>query len=320
MKSKSKVFVASFLSVFMASCSTTNLAREKTSFPAFCENGRAKQQHIFVVAAYSGIPNGMALSSVKSMVESSSSTSDFIKDHFIQALLVYAYSDNASLVQNGVLFNIFKKRFVHGWAPTLPHLAWVTQNKFAICEGASCNGMKFPESADDTIEFDSQNWSDGRCHDFFMEDGYVPGWGCRGNAVGLLSFMKESGFNDGWLIANSYLTIPESQKRILCIDAGLKPECFNIFDSKNEFYKFRDMISANQNMEAGFAYMKSFNGILDGDAALIEAKSAFAKDLAIKAGTKISTKVTNGWTIYRISWDATPLCRYARSNSDFYTQ
>lgn len=321
MRSKSKVLTSSFLSILLASCSTANLAREKTSFPTFCENGRAKQQHIFIVAAYSGIPKGISVSSVKGLVESSSSTSDFIKDHFIQALLVYAYSEekNAPLIQNSALFNIFKKRFVHGWAPTLPHLAWVKQNKFAICEGASCYGKKYPESADDTVEFDSQKWDDGRCHDFFMEDGYVSGWGCRGNAFGLLSFMKDSGFNDGWLIANSYLMVPESQKRTLCTDAGLKPECFSIFDSKDQFYNFRKMISANQSLEADFAFMKSFNGVLDGDSAMMEAKSAFTKDLAIKAGTKISTKVANGWTIYRISWDATPFCRYARSNSDFYT-
>ncbi len=309
------------LFLYLASCSTANLAREKTSFSSFCENGRARQQHVFVVAAYNGIPKGISVSSVKSLVESSSSTSDFIKDHFIQALLVYGYSEDrdAPLIQNGILFNIFKKRFVHGWAPTLPHLAWVKQNKFAICEGASCYGMKYPESMDDTVEFDSQNWSDGRCHDFFVEDGHVPGWGCRGNAFGLLSFMKGSGFNGGWLVANSYLTVPESQKRTLCVDAGLKPECFSIFDSKDQFYKFREMISADQSLEADFAFMKSFNGVLDGDVSMMEAKAAFAKDLAIKAGTKISTKVANDWTIYRISWDPTPFCRYARSTSDFYT-
>lgn len=319
MESKYKVLTASVLSILTVSCSTVNLAKEKTSFPSFCENGRAKQQHVFTVAAYNGIPKGISVSSVKGIVESSSRTSDFIKDHFIQTLLVYAYSDNASLVQNGVLFNIFQKRFVHGWAPTLPHLAWVKQNKFAICEGASCNGMEYPESPGDMVEFDSQNWSDGRCHDFFMEDGYVPGWGCRGNAFGLLSFMKNSGFNDGWLLANSYLMIPESQKRTLCTDAGLKPECFSIFDSKDQFYRFREMISANQSLEADFAFLKSFNSVLDSDATMMEAKSAFTKDLAIKAGTKISTKVANDWTIYRISWDPTPFCRYARSNSDFYT-
>lgn len=158
MKSKSKVLTSSFLSVLLASCSTANLAREKASFPAFCENGHARQQHVFIVAAYNGIPKGISVSSVKSLVRSSSETSDFIKDHFIQALLVYTYSEekNAPLVQNGVLFEIFKKRFVHGWAPTLPHLAWVKQNKFAICEGASCDGMKYPESSTDIVEFDSQ--------------------------------------------------------------------------------------------------------------------------------------------------------------------
>lgn len=310
-----------FLLLQATSCSTTNLAREKTSVTAFCDGSRAKQQHVFVVAAYDGIPKGTSISSVKKIVDSSSNTSAFIKDHFIQALLVYGYTGdpNSDLVQNGALFNIFQKRFVHGWSPVLPHLAWVKQNKFAICEGASCDGMKFPESSADIVEFDSQNWNDGRCHDFFMQDGYTSGLGCRGNSHGLLSFMKDNGFNEGLLIANSYLMIPESQRRTLCIDAGLKPECFSIFDSKDQFYRFRGMISANQSLEADFAFMKSFNGVIDGEAAMMEAKSAFAKDLAIKAGTKISTKVANDWTIYRISWDPTPFCRYARPTSDFYT-
>lgn len=303
------------------SCSTANLARDKTSFPAFCESGRAKQQQVFIVATYNGISKGIPIGSVKRIVESSSSTSNFIKDHFIQALLVYGYSDDPAkpLLQNGVLHNVFQKRFVHGYAPVLPHLAWVKENKFAICEDANCGGMKYPESASDIVEFDSQKWDDGRCHDFFIEDGYVGGWGCHGNAFGLLSFMKNSGFNDGWLIANSYLLVPDSQKAVLCTGAGLSADCFNIFSSKDEFYKFREMISATPSTEADFAFLKSFNGVLDGDAAIMEAKSAFTKDLAIKAGTKISTKVANGWTIYRISWDPTPFCRYARPNSDFYT-
>lgn len=310
-----------FLFLYLASCSTANLAREKTSLPAFCDNGRAKQQQVFIVAAYNGIPKGASIGSVKRIAESSSSTSNFIKDHFIQALLVYAYSDDREkpLLQNGVLHNVFQKRFVHGYSPVLPHLAWVTENKFAICEDANCNGMKFPDSASNIVEFDSQKWDDGRCHDFFMEDDYVSGWGCRGNAFGLLSFMKNSGFNGGWLIADSYLSTSESQKRNLCVEAGLKPDCFSIFDSKDQFYKFREMISVNQNLESDYAFLKSFNGVLDSDAAMMEAKSAFTKDLAIKAGTKISTKVANDWTIYRITWDPTPFCRYARPISDFYT-
>lgn len=316
-----KVLIFSFLSIIIISCTTTNHALEKTSLPAFCDGGRPKQQHVFLVATYNGISKGIPITTVKQIVKSASNTSDFIKDHFIQALLVYGYTNNQNrpLVQNEELFNIFKKRFVHGWAPTLPHLAWVKENKFVICEGASCNGMKYPESPSDFIEFDSQNWSDGRCHDFFIEDGYVSGWGCRGNAFGLLSFMKDSGFNDGLLIANSYILVPDSQKRVLCTDAGLQPHCFDIFNTKEQFYNFREMISANQSLEADFAFMRSFNRTLDTDIAIMSAKSAFTKDLIIKGGTKISTKVTNDWTIYRISWDPTLFCRYARPTSDFYT-
>lgn len=321
MSSKSKVLAYLFLSAAITSCSTTNLARDKASTSAFCEGGRAKQQQVFVVATYHRIPKGTPIGYVKRIVESSASTSNFIRDHFIQSLLVYAYTDDPAkpLVRNEVLYKVFQDRFVHGYAPVLPHLVWVKENKFAICEDANCDGMNFPESASELVQFDSQKWDDGRCHDFFMEDGYVSGWGCHGNAFSLLNYMKNSGFNDGWLIANSYFLVPDSQKANLCTSAGLDRDCFNIFNSKDEFYKFREMISRNPSAQADFAYFKSFSGGLEDDTSMMEAKSAFSKDLAIKAGTKISTKVANDWTIYRITWDPTPLCQNARPISDFYT-
>lgn len=300
------------------SCATgPNLARDHVSVADFCEYGRAKKQFVFVLATYNGITKGTRIDRVKTIVESANRTNDFIRSHFVQAMLVNYFEAGASEIsRNEPLYELFRREFVRGWAPVLPHVAWVKEDSFVACEDASCDGLAFPIAPSDTILFDWQNKGDNRCHDFFLEDGYIAGWGCRGNAYSLVSYMKQSGFNAGWLIANTYVAVPDNQKRKLCTDAGEAPNCYDIFESQENYVRFLEHSSYSR-----FPQTKAMTGYpstwTQYQRKLIE--SAYSKDLALAAGTRITTKLSKEWTIFRITWDSSLICKYGRPNEDFYS-
>lgn len=312
--------------IVLSSCATQNLAKNNLSVSAFCENKRAKSQYVFVLASYNGVPKGTPIEKVNALVNSSTRTTNFVKDHFIQALLVNYYTDSiqptgSNLNRNESLYDLFQQEFRRDMA-VLQHLVWVKDNRFATCEYARCYGKPFPGFPNDLIDFDGQNWSDGRCFGFFHDDGYIGGLGCRGNAFGSVSYMKHSGFNAGWLLANTYLSTPESQKNKLCTEAGLSSDCFNIFTSMENYVKFRGQLANDLDVKAQYPFFNSIPGYPDSWSASdkLLAESAYSKDLALKAGTKITTKIQNEWTVYRITWDPTLFCKYGRPNEEFYTQ
>jgi hypothetical protein len=282
------VKVIFFLALLLSACSTTNRAKNNKSLDAFCENGRSKKQYVFQLASYTGVQHGTPISEVKKIIESQNQTNDFIREHFIEALLAY-YMDSAneSFTQSFKFHNVFAAKFQKGWSPALPHLVWVEDNLFAVCEDGICNGMPFPEKPKVTIAFDYQKWNDGRCTDFFLSDGYVSGLGCYGNERGLLSYLKDSGFNGGWLVANRYVDLPEHERKNLCTKHG-NPDCAEIKEDNNQIKNLQN-------------------------------RSITLMDLLVKDGTKVSTKVLNNWNLYRITWDPSPICKYSRSNDDFLT-
>lgn len=281
---------------------------KNTSSNAFCESKQSKKQYVFTLAVYNGIAPGTPISEIEKIVKSQSDAGEFVKEHFIEALLTLYYANNITdprgpefesdqdsenvsdieLRQNSTLYTLFTNQF----RTSLPHLFWVSDNMFAVCENGNCFNMQYPTNKSLNITIDAQGWGDGRCNDFFLNEGYVSGLGCYGNKNGLLSFMKATGFNGGWLAATQYYNLPLSEKNNVCRRLGLQTGCLD--DPQNSLY-----------------------GGSPADKVLRD--SATAIPLIIKDGTKISTKVLKNWTVHRITWDPSLMCKYGRSKNDFST-
>lgn len=306
-------------SLVLQGCTTTNYAVEKTTQADFCNGRRAKEKYVFILAANHSVPPGTSIDQVGAMVTSSKETSEFIRDHFIQAVLAYFYKADSTYVQNEIYFQTFRSYFRSGYGPSLPSLIWIKDNRFVSCENARCDGMKFPGSSD-SVSFENQGYNDGRCEDFLLPDGYVNGLGCRGgNPYGLLSYLKSSGFNAGAFVSQVYLSPTQSGKKELCAEAGLKEDCFEIFRDKEKYYDFTRHVASTGEARAKFPMFRGAGNFPDNDTARMRAESMLAHDLALLAGTKISTKVNHDWTVYRITWDPTPFCEFGRPSSDFVT-
>lgn len=280
----------------LSACASTNHAAKNTSISAFCENGRSKQQYVFQIASYGGVLKETPVVKVSNIIESQAKTTDFVIDNFVESLLVLYYAENPKtsdieLYTNYNLHRTITQGIKKGWPEALTHLVWVEDNLFALCENGICNGMSFPEKFDLKINFDYQKWTDDRCANFFAQDGYIDGLGCVGNKFGLLSYKKNSGFNGGWLVASNYISLPEGERKKLCLRLA-KPE---------------DCLEIKQNAKTG-------NPATD-----LQIHSKNIMDLIIKDGTKVSAKILGNWTISRITWDPSLICKYGRSNDDFYT-
>lgn len=308
-----------FITFATVSCSTTNRATEKTQIKDFCHDRQAKEKYVFILSTYHSVPRGTPINQVNSIVTSSNDTAEFIRDNFIKALLAYSYKADATVMENEIFVEVFVNRFKSGFGPYLPNLSWVKDNRFAVCDSATCSGMKYPGS-NDIVAFESQGYEDGRCENFFLPDGYVNGLGCNGgNPNGLLSYLKHSGFNAGAIVSQVYLVPSQSGKNKLCTKSKLNEDCFDLLRDREKFDAFTAQLSNSDKLSSRFPYFRYIQNFPDSDYARMKAESMFALDLSIIAGTEISTKVNNEWTTYRITWDPTPFCEFGRPNDDFVT-
>lgn len=323
---------------FQFGCSAPALKFNKAE--QVCNNGKGVQKSSFLLSSYRKVPSGAPIERIAKYMETLERRFNFIADNFIKILFSRTYSivssDSVSPMDNNALlkitaaekkgrFQLREEQFENQTPPRI-NIAWVAEDNFVVWDVGVWGGASGPGEG----EFEYR--SDGICDGFLaFFDPPDNDFGCGRSKIsgppwyheprhGLLRFVRERGFQAGEFLATHYFSVPERERKGLCLSAGLADDCFQVssVEKRSEFYK---ALTDNRDLQVKFpfSYYEECNGDWSSEGCRLQRESSLAKDLILLASSKLSKKTEGDWVRYLITWDPSLMCKYARTSSDLYT-
>jgi hypothetical protein len=339
-----------------AACSASKISTDRITDPTYssCDGVKARKKLDFVLSSYVKVPSGMRADKVPDYMEQLRREYDFVAENWMKYLMAHWYgkategfvSGTTPALRNfrdeGVPVGQFSHAYYHR------AIIRTGDNAFVLCDGDACAGLVDPENGKKIEKSDVTSVHVGEkiCRPYFADEVDPPvedfskfpigiEKGCKQNLFSRERFAAATGFKGGTILNVYYFAVPERDNPAICRASGLQENCFKSFDvaaleryQKNENFEMeqpfaKEFIESNCGAclsNGGSDARAAFAGNLKSDGHLrLEWESALAKDLFLKAGSKITRKVQGNWITYRIEWDPTLLCKYGHDRSELYT-
>lgn len=337
--------LGALVSLLALSCASSQLSPKNVNDPslATCSGSKARKAFDFTVAVSTKVKSGTPIADDKSLIlNSTAGRHQFLVQNWVKVLLsdgfnlskegnevVYAESQELKHIRDRsnlgkqALVRTGPFNFVLSPEDLCKDLVDPVTNKKIVYESGKCGEYCFVEGVDDP--------------GFFGNNNLFRTYPCQSSWFNGINLAKQTGFR-GWdvLSENVYYSVPEREKDTVCEKAGLDKNCFQLptekvletyseqaHDPASSFYTeypFTRAFVLNNCPNCGHGYAHFFVKSLNSSSHLrLQRESAFAKDLFLRAGTQITSRIQGEWIIYRIHWDPSLFCKYAKPTSDFYT-
>jgi hypothetical protein len=326
------LLLAACLSV--AACATSNSGRKKildqyTQVQApFCKGRAPAKKFTFLLTGLTKSPVGMSGSELQTYTKGLNDGLDFLANNFIKIMLLEYMAVDARNVKTaraersaevevgdhtvGFYRNLEMYQFARRAGFQLSdfkflNLEWTKENKFFAWD---LDKWGWPVSRAD---FDQNGI---KCSSFFFNNtynGYAGCFGKEGSLEGIFAAALANRFEAARFVNQNYFAADDSGKKELCKLAGLDETCFENVRNAETLADFSESLKGPKAI-ARFPFTANSkpsdagtNGV---NASLTESK--FILDLALQSSVKVTKKPGKDSVDYRIDFDPSLLCKYAK--------